>query len=168
MPFHQIGHKWPLFGMFTQYLLKYNYEIVVRLIFCKFWAFDFFRPNSSKLVQTRLLLNQKWKKLIWVFFLLNFSHWFQFWVLKKPKMINKAVSFSLCTWRKFFFVKLSFFINEMSNIIAETNDKFSHDHFELLIFILAHKLTILEGGLCFGLFMTFVFHYWSVSYYCRN
>ena len=109
MPFHQIGHNWPLFGMFTQYLLKYNYEIVVRLIFCKFWAFDFFRPNSSKLVQTRLLLNQKWKKSIWVFFLLNFCHWFQFWVLKKPKMINKAVSFSLCTWRKIFFASFTTF-----------------------------------------------------------
>ena len=94
---------------FYIYMLQYSYEIVVRLIFCNFWAFDFFRPNSSKLVQTRLLLNQKWKKLIWVFFLLNFCHWFQFWVLKKPKMINKAVSFSLCTWRKIFFCQTFIF-----------------------------------------------------------
>ena len=35
----------------------------------------------------------------------------------------------------------------MSNIIAETNDDFSHNQFELLTFILAQKLTILEGGL---------------------
>ena len=93
LSFHQIGHKWPLLGMFTHDILKYSYEIVVRVIFCNFGTFDFFRPNSSKLVQTRLLLNQKQKIYIWVFFLLNFSNWFQFWVLKLPMMINKAVSF---------------------------------------------------------------------------
>ena len=59
LSFHQIGHKWPLLGMFTHDILKYSYEIVVRVIFCNFWTFDFFRPNSSKLVQTHLLLNQK-------------------------------------------------------------------------------------------------------------
>ena len=59
LSFHQIGHKWPLLGMFTHDILKYSYEIVVRVIFCNFGTFDFFRPNSSKLVQTRLLLNQK-------------------------------------------------------------------------------------------------------------
>ena len=30
-----------------------------------------------------------------------------------------------------FFVKLSFFITKVSNIIAEPNDDFSHDRFEL-------------------------------------
>ena len=59
LSFHQIGHKWPLLGMFTHDILKYSYEIVVRVIFCNFGTFNFFRPNSSKLVQTRLLLNQK-------------------------------------------------------------------------------------------------------------
>ena len=41
---------------------------------------------------------------------------------------------------KNFFVKLSFFITNVSNIIAETNDNFSQDHFELKSFILAQKL----------------------------
>ena len=51
-------------------------------------------------------------------------------------------------WTKIYFcVKLSFFITEVSNIIAETIDDFSHDHFELLNLILAQKLKILEGGL---------------------
>ena len=59
LSFHQIGHKWPLLGMFTHDILKYSYEIVVRVIFCNFGTFNFFRPNSSKLVQTGLLLNQK-------------------------------------------------------------------------------------------------------------
>jgi hypothetical protein len=44
----------------------------------------------------------------------------------------------------------------VSNIIAEPNDDFSHNHFELLNFILAQKLTILEGGFIGGLFV-----YWS-------
>ena len=35
----------------------------------------------------------------------------------------------------------------MSNFVAETNDNFSRDHFELLNFILAKELTILEAGL---------------------
>ena len=47
LSFHQIGHKLPLLGMFKQDILKYSYEIVVRVIFCNFWAFQFF---SSKLV----------------------------------------------------------------------------------------------------------------------
>ena len=47
----------------------------------------------------------------------------------------------------YFLSNFRFFITEVSNIIAETNDDFSHDHFELLNFILAQKLTILEGGL---------------------
>ena len=47
LSFHQIGHKLPLLGMFKQDILKYSYEIVVRVIFCNFWVFQFF---SSKLV----------------------------------------------------------------------------------------------------------------------
>ena len=50
LPFHQMGHKWPLLGMFTQDILKYSDEIVVRLIFRNFWTFYFLRPNSSKLI----------------------------------------------------------------------------------------------------------------------
>ena len=34
----------------------------------------------------------------------------------------------------------------MSNITAQTNDDVSHNHFDLLNFILAQKLTILKGG----------------------
>ena len=40
-----------------------------------------------------------------------------------------------------------FFNTEVSDIIAETTNNFSHDHFELLNFILAKELTILEAGL---------------------
>ena len=63
-------------------------------------------------------------------------------------MINKEVASLvwICLSIKLV-VKLSFFITEVSNIIVEINDNFSHDHFELLHFILAQKLTILEGGL---------------------
>ena len=50
LPFHQMGHIWPLLGMFTQDILKYSVEIVVRLIFRNFWTFYFLRPNSSKLI----------------------------------------------------------------------------------------------------------------------
>ena len=46
-----------------------------------------------------------------------------------------------------FFFKLYFFITKLSDILAEPNDNFSHGHFELKNFILAQKLTILEGGL---------------------
>ena len=53
-------------------------------------------------------------------------------------------------------MQLSFFINELSNIIAKTNDHFSHNHFELLNFILAQKLTILEGGLHWWPFCNFI------------
>jgi len=35
----------------------------------------------------------------------------------------------------------------VSNIIAEPNEDFSHGHFELWNFILAQKLTVLEGSL---------------------
>ena len=45
----------------------------------------------------------------------------------------------------------------MSNIIAETNDYFSHNHFELLNFILARKLTVLKGGLYWWPFCNFHF-----------
>ena len=73
-------------------------------------------------------------------------------------MINKEVASLvwICLSIKLV-VKLSFFITEVSNIIAEINDNFSHDHFELLHFILAQKLTILEGGLHWWPFCNFRF-----------
>ena len=47
----------------------------------------------------------------------------------------------------YFLSNFRFFITEVSDIIAETNEDFSHDYFELLNFILTQKLTLLEGGL---------------------
>ena len=44
----------------------------------------------------------------------------------------------------------------MSNITAETNDDVSHNNFDLLNFILAQKLTILEGGLHWWPFCNFI------------
>ena len=51
LSFHQIGHKWPLLGMFTHDILKYSYEIVVRVIFCNFKKFYVAKLsfNSSKI-----------------------------------------------------------------------------------------------------------------------
>ena len=51
----------------------------------------------------------------------------------------------------------------MSDIIAETNDDFPHYHFELLHFILAQKLTILEGGLYWWPFCNVSFFITEVS-----
>ena len=36
------------------------------------------------------------------------------------------------------------FITKVSDIIAKTNDNFSHDHFELYNFILAQKLMLIS------------------------
>ena len=47
-------------------------------------------------------------------------------------------------------------MTEVSDFIAETTDDFSHDHFELLNLILAHKLTMLEGSL----------HCWPFGNFC--
>ena len=58
--------------------------------------------------------------------------------------------------KKIFFIKNLFFITKMPNIIAETNDNFSHDHFELYNFIVAQKLKILEGGLHWWPFCNFI------------
>ena len=43
------------------------------------------------------------------------------------------------------FLYFSFFITEVSNIIAETNDNFSQDHFELLNFFLAQKSSVVSA-----------------------
>ena len=67
---------------------------------------------------------------------------------KNAKVDKQSCQFFLgYLTKKYFFVKLSFFITKVSDIIAEPNDDFSHDHFELQNFILAQKLTILEGSL---------------------
>ena len=46
-------------------------------------------------------------------------------------------------------------MTEVSDFIAETTDDFSHDHFELLNFILAQKLMILEAGIDWWPFCSF-------------
>ena len=69
--------------------------------------------------------------------------------------LNESILASKLTILEFFFSMIPnffcsnfiFFITKLSDILAEPNDNFSHGHFELKNFILAQKLTILEGGL---------------------
>ena len=66
---------------FSRKKLKNWCELDVRVINCLqllgFLNFFGFFPIFSP--QTRLFLNQKQKKYIWVFFPLNFIHYFQLW-----------------------------------------------------------------------------------------
>ena len=54
-------------------------KLDVRVVAATFRFLEFFRFFPIFSAQTRLFLNQKKKKYIWVFFPLNFSHFFQLW-----------------------------------------------------------------------------------------
>ena len=72
--------------------------ICYRVIAATFRSLDFFHFFLIFSAQTRLFLNQKKKKYIWVFFPLNFSHYFHLWHQKywQDKRINFKNSESCC------------------------------------------------------------------------
>ena len=101
--------KWPLLGMFSHNNIAIQLWNSDKGNFLPFLGFQFF---SSKLVQTRpnlFTFEPKIKKYIWVFFLLNFSHWIWFSSQKWSKVINKKVASLPWICLFIFFVKLSLF-----------------------------------------------------------
>ena len=130
--------------MFTHDILKYSYEIVVRVIFCNFGTFNFF---SSKLVQTcpnSFTFESKIEKIYMGVFSTQFFQLISILDFKVTYDDKQSCQF-LTVYLTNFFCQTFVFILLKCLILLQ--NLMTHDHFELQKFILAQKLTLLEGGL---------------------